>query len=119
RDCLSVFQHFDELIGGDCGFVTAGMIVMVNEQGAEALCANVKMQQEQGVDTQLIQPEEVSDAAQGYNGKGVALACYEPGTGVADPMATTHCFAKRARDFGATIQEGISVTQILTSSERV
>src|SRR6266704_5139657 len=22
RDCLSVFQHFDELIGGDCGFVT-------------------------------------------------------------------------------------------------
>src|SRR5207302_7435550 len=60
RDCLSVFQHFDELIGGDCGFVTTGMIVMVNEQGAEALRANVKMQQEQGVDTQLIQPEEVS-----------------------------------------------------------
>jgi len=118
RDCLSVFQHFDELIGGDCGFVTTGMIVMVNEQGAEALGANVKMQQEQGVDTQLIQPEEVSDAAQGYSGNGVALACYEPGTGVADPMATTHCFAKRARDFGATIHEGVTVTQFLTVSER-
>ena len=118
RDCLSVFQHFDELIGGDCGFVTTGMIVMVNEQGAEALVANVKMQQEQGVDTQLIQPEEVSDAAQGYSGNGVALACYEPGTGVADPMATTHCFAKRARDFGATIHEGVTVTQFLTVSER-
>src|SRR6266566_4808453 len=119
RDCLSVFQHFDELIGGDCGFVTTGMIVMVNEQGAEALRANVKMQQEQGVDTQLIQPEEVSDAAQGYSGKGVALACYEPGTGVADPMATTHCFAKRAREFGATIHEGVTVTQILFANERV
>ncbi|HEY6286872.1 MAG TPA: FAD-binding oxidoreductase, partial [Ktedonobacteraceae bacterium] len=119
RDCLAVFQHFDERIGGDCGFVTTGMIVMVNEQGAEALRANVKLQQEQGVDTQLIQPEEVRDAAQGYSGTGVALACYEPGTGVADPMATTHCFAKRARDFGATIREGVSVTQILTSSERV
>lgn len=119
RDCLAVFQHFDESIGGDCGFVTTGMIVMVNEQGAEALRANVKMQQEQGVDTQLIQPEEVSETAQGYSGTGVALACYEPGTGVADPMATTHCFARRARDFGATIGEGVSVTQILTSSERV
>ena len=118
RDCLSVFQHFDELIGGDCGFVTTGMIVMVNEQGAEALRANVKMQQEQGVDTQLIQPEEVSDAAQGYSGNGVALACYEPGTGVADPMATTHCFARRAREFGATIHEGVTVTQFLTVSER-
>jgi len=119
RDSLSVFQHFDELIGGDCGFVTTGMIVMVNEQGAGALRANVKMQQEQGVDTQLIQPEEVSEVAQDYSGAGVALACYEPGTGVADPMATTHCFANRARDYGATIHEGVSVIQILTESERI
>ena len=33
RDCLAVFQHFDEHVGGDCGFVTTGMIIMVNEQG--------------------------------------------------------------------------------------
>jgi sarcosine oxidase subunit beta len=119
RDCLLVFQHFDELIGGDSGFVTTGMIVMANEQGAGALRANVKMQQEQGVDTQLIQTEEVSEAAPGYSGIGVALACYEPGTGVADPMATTYCFAKRARDYGATIRERVPVTQILTEDERV
>ena len=119
RDCLSVFQHFDELIGGDCGFVTTGMIIMVNEQGAKALRANVKMQQDQGVDTQLIQPEEVDEAAPGYSSAGVALACYEPGTGVADPMATTYCFANRARDYGATIREGVSVRQILTSNERI
>jgi sarcosine oxidase, subunit beta len=119
RDCLSVFQHFDELIGGDCGFITTGMIVMANEQGAGALRANVKLQQEQGVDTQLIQPEEVSEAAPGYSGTGVALACYEPGTGVADPIATTYCFAKRARDYSAKIREGVPVTQILTDDERV
>jgi glycine/D-amino acid oxidase-like deaminating enzyme len=118
RDCLTVFQHFDELIGGDCGFVTTGMIVMTGEHGAEALRANVKMQREQGVDTRLIQPEEVSEAAPGYSGAGAALACYEPGTGVADPMATAHGFAKRARDFGATIREGVTVTQILTGGER-
>ncbi len=119
RDSLTVFQHFDDLIGGDCGFVTTGMLVMTNEQGAEALRANVKMQQEQGVDTQLIRPGEVSEVAPGYSGTGVELACFEPGTGVADPMATTHCFAKRARDYGATIHEGVTVTQILTGSERV
>jgi len=119
RDCLAVFQHFDEHVGGDCGFVTTGMIIMVNEQGAEVLRANVKMQREQGVDTQLIQPEEVGDVAQGYSGAGVTLACYEPGTGVADPMATTHCFANRAREFGATIREGVTVTHILTANERV
>jgi len=119
KDCLTIFQHFDDLIGGDCGFVTTGMVVMTGEQGAGALRANVKMQQELGVDTQLIRSDEVSEAAPGYSGAGVALACYEPGTGVADPMATTHCFAKRARDFGATIREGVTVTQILTAGERV
>jgi glycine/D-amino acid oxidase-like deaminating enzyme len=119
RNCLAVFQHFDERIGGDCGFATTGMVVMAGEQGAEALQTNVKMQQHQGVDTQLIQPEEVSEAAPGYNGAGVALACYEPGAGVTDPMATTHSFAKRARDFGATIREGVTVTHILTEGERV
>jgi sarcosine oxidase subunit beta len=119
RDCLAVFQHFDEHVGGDCGFVTTGMFVMVNEQGAEALRANVKKQQEQGVDAHLIQPEEVGDVAQGYSGAGVTLACYEPGTGVADPMATTHCFAKRARDFGAKIREGVTVTHILTANKHV
>ncbi len=119
RDSLEVFQHFDERVGGDCGFTTTGLIVLVNNEGAEALRANVKMQQEEGVDTRIIQPEEVSDAAPGYCDAGVALACYEPGTGVADPMATTHCFAKRAHDFGATIHEGVTVTHILTAHDRI
>jgi sarcosine oxidase subunit beta len=116
---LAVFQHFDDLVGGDCGFITTGMLVMVDEQGAEALRANVAMQQEQGVNTKLINAEEISQVAAEYNGEGVALACYEPETGVADPMATTHCFAKRARDFGAIIREGVTVTRILTQDGRV
>ncbi|HLL78668.1 MAG TPA: FAD-dependent oxidoreductase, partial [Ktedonobacteraceae bacterium] len=116
---LAVFQHFDELIGGDCGFVTTGMIVLVDESGADALRANVAMQQEQGVETSLIEPGDSDEAAPGYNGANVALACYEPEAGVADPMATTSCFAQRARDFGASIYEGTPVTRILTEGERV
>ncbi len=119
RASLAVFQHFDDLVGGDCGFITTGMLVLVDEQGAEALRANVAMQQEQGVNTKLINAEEISQVAAEYNGEGVALACYEPDTGVADPMATTHCFAKRARDYGATIREGVAVTRILTRNGRV
>lgn len=116
---LRVFQHFGWMIGGDCGFVTTGMIVMIDEQGADALRANVEMQQEQGVDTCLLEPGEIAEAAPGYSGEGVALACYEPETGVADPMATTFCFAQRARELGATIYEGTPVARILTDGERV
>jgi len=119
RDSLRIFQQFDDRIGGDCGFLPTGLIVIVNEQDAPSLQANVKMQQEQGVDTQLISAPEVSEAAPGYSGEGVALACYEPETGVADPMATTYCFAKRARDYGASIREGVTVTQILVQDGHV
>jgi glycine/D-amino acid oxidase-like deaminating enzyme len=119
RESLAVFQHFDDVIGGDCGFLTTGMIVMTDTQGAEALRANVKMQQGQGVDTQLVSHAEVREVAPGYNSEGVELACYEPGTGVADPMATTHCFARRARDYGVSIREFVAVTQILAEAGRV
>ncbi len=119
KDSLAVFQHFADLVGGDCGFITTGMIVLTGEQGAESLRANVHMQQEQGVNTKLIAADEVSEVAPGYNGEGVALACYEPDAGVTDPMATTFSFAQRARDHGATIREGVAVTHILKQGGRV
>ncbi len=119
RDSLRIFQHFDDLIGGDCGFLTTGMLVLSGQPGADALRANVGLQQEQGVHTRLISPAEISEVAPEYSSEGVTLACYEPDTGVADPMATTYCFAKRARDFGAIIREGVTVTHILKQQERI
>jgi sarcosine oxidase, subunit beta len=119
RESLRIFQQFDDLVGGDCGFLTTGLLVMSGEQGAAALRANVTLQQAQGVTTRLITAADISEVAPGYSSEGVSLACYEPDAGVADPMATTHCFAKRARDLGATILEGTVVTQILTQHGRV
>ena len=119
KESLTVFQHFNDLVGGDCGFITTGMVVLTDDAGANALRANVKMQQEQGVNTKLIQGDELSDVAPGYSGEGIALACYEADAGVADPMATTACFAERARELGATIREGVTVTHILKQNGRV
>ena len=89
KDSLHVFQHFDELVGGNCGFITTGMIMLADEAGVEASRANVSLQQEQGVHTMVVSPEEVNQLAPGYSSAGVAVACYEPDTGVADPVATT------------------------------
>ena len=119
RDSLTIFQNFADLIGGDCGFVTTGMVVLVDEAGREALAANVQLQQEQGVNVQLIDGKTVSEVAPGYGDEGIAAACYERDAGVADPMATTYCFAQRARDHGATIREGVTVTHILKQQDRV
>ena len=116
---LHVFANFNEIVGGDCGFATTGMLVTADEVSAGSLRANVTLQQEQGVNTRLIGPQEIGEVAPGYTSEGIALACYEADAGVADPMATTHCFARRARDYGATLREGVTVTRILTGGSRV
>lgn len=119
RDSLHVFQHFGELVGGDCGFVNTGMVVVGGVNDLESLRANVALQQAQDVKTRMIMPHEIGEVAPGYSGEGIAAACYEPDTGVADPMATTHCFAKRASELGATVHEGVTVTKLLVHGARV
>ncbi|GHO96878.1 oxidoreductase [Reticulibacter mediterranei] len=119
KESLHIFQHFDEVIGGDCGFTTTGLLVVSDEQGEETLRANVALQQELGVNTRLISPAEIAEVAPEYSSDGVTQACYEADTGVADPTATTYCFAQRAKDHGATIYEQQAVIGILTQNERV
>lgn len=119
RESLRVFAHFADLVGGNCGFVTTGMLVLADENSAPAIQENVRLQQAQGVKTRMIATRDVAEVAPGYSGEGVAAACYEEEAGVADPMATTLCFARRAAELGTQIREGVEVTRILTSGERV
>lgn len=119
RASLRVFQRFDEIVGGACGFLTTGMLVTGGSHDAEGLRANVQLQQSQGVKTRMITPAEINEVAPGYTGEGVEVGCYEEEAGVADPMATTQCFASRARELGAGIQEGSEVRRIITSASRI
>ncbi len=119
HDSLRVFQNFAEIVGGECGFVTTGMLVVGGTNDGEALRANVALQQAQGVHTSMLAPEDIAQVAPGYSGEDIAVACYEPDAGVADPMATTHCFARRAQELGATLREGVQATSIIRDGERV
>jgi sarcosine oxidase subunit beta len=119
KESLHIFQHFKELIGGESGFTTTGMLVVANETGEAPLRANVSLQQAQGVNSRLISLEEISEVAPGFTVPDATLACYEADAGYADPMSTTHSFARRARELGAVIYEGFPVTRILTHAGRV
>lgn len=119
KESLRAFQNFDELVGGECGFMTTGMLVVSGAGDLESLSATVTLQQAQGVNTGMIAPQEISKIAPGYSDEGIGAACYEPDAGVADPMATTHCFARRARELGASIREGVEVARIIANGERV
>jgi len=111
---LRVFEQFDAVVGGDVGFQRTGLLMLFGSHDVEGLRLNVQLQQAAGVPTCLLAPDEIASVAPGFSGEGVALACFEEDAGVADPVATVQAFGRRARELGAEIREGVTVTHILT-----
>ena len=62
---LDVFRDFEERVGGACGFVQAGFLVLVPAEDGEGLRENVALQQGVGIDTRILSPEEIRESAPG------------------------------------------------------
>ncbi len=113
------YAHFADMVGGDCGFTRTGVLWLVDQADVEKLKANVAMHQRVGVNTRVVSPQEVKDIEPACTLERVALGAYEPDSGYADPLFTTFAFAKRARELGADLREGVAVTSMLSDSSRV
>ncbi len=116
---FDTFRYFDEIIGGDCGFVSTGFVRTVKPQNLDNLKANVAMMQEIGIDTRLITGDEIKDMAPYVVTDDISIAAYEPLSGYADPYLTTMGLAQAARRYGAQIAQGVEVTGIDLEGGRV
>jgi sarcosine oxidase subunit beta len=116
---LEVFRHFDELVGGECGFVQTGFVRTVEPHNLEALQANVQMLQDLGVNTHLISGDELHALAPYLCTEDIPLAAYEPDSGYADAHMTTMGFATGARRHGAQLFQGVEVTGVDLHGGRV
>src|SRR6202171_2188332 len=103
-ESLKVFRDFANVVGGDCGFDAAGFVEVVGPEHAEAMAATVAMQQRIGIETRLVSKEELRGISPDMRVDDVGAAAYEPGSGFADPNATTFAFAEAARRLGAPIE---------------
>jgi len=109
---FDTFRHFDEIVGGDCGFVRTGFLRTVEPHNLENLRANVAMLQQIGINTRLVTRDEMHEMAPYLNVEDIPQAAYEPDSGYADPHQTTMGLANAARRHGATILQGTPVTGI-------
>lgn len=118
-ESFETFRHFDEIVGGDCGFVRTGFLRTVKPHDLENLKANVAMLQALGVNTRLVTRDEIRELAPYLNSDDIPLAAYEPDSGYADPHLTTMGFANAARRHGARVFQGVQVTAIEINGSRV
>jgi sarcosine oxidase subunit beta len=117
---LPYFREWGERVGaGDCGFLPVGMLRFVSPDNADNLRANVEMLERIGVNTSVVGPDELRELVPGWSVRDVVAAAYEPDSGCADPIATTHGFLRRARDLGAEVRTGVEVTAVREAAGRV
>jgi sarcosine oxidase, subunit beta len=117
---LPYFHHWRDLVGrGDCGFLRCGMVRLVTPESEPKLRANVDMLERVGVNTSVIGRDEIAELAPGWRVDDVVAAAWEPDSGCADPVGTTHGFLARARELGAEVRLHTEVTGVEVTGGRV
>ena len=112
---LDVFRDFEQMVGTPSGFVETGYFLIAGDEQREALEANVAMQKGVGIETDVVAPSEAEELAPVLSMRGDEAVAYEPGSGYADPYSVTTGYANRAREMGARVIAGASVTGIEVS----
>ena len=113
------FKHWDELVGGDCGFVQTGVLRLTTADLVPKLHANVRMQQDIGVNTRVVSRDEIHEIQPGLWLDDIEAAAYEPESGYADPSSTAYALMTAARDRGVRLRTNTEVVSILTEGGRV
>ncbi|UCG22765.1 MAG: FAD-binding oxidoreductase [Chloroflexota bacterium] len=116
---LRVFQDFGERVGGDSGFTQTGFIAIVDEKDRAGLEANIALQREVGIKTELLDADSLQEILPALETCDLMTVAYEPESGYADPYLTVNAYAQAARRHGVTIFQNTEVTSIRFDGRQV
>ncbi|MDN5856509.1 MAG: FAD-binding oxidoreductase, partial [Actinomycetia bacterium] len=119
RAALHWFANWGELVGGDSGFVRTGFLQFVTPADHDLLRRNTAMVRDVGVETRIVDAEEIRAIQPGIVVDDDTIAAYEPNSGYADPVATTISLIEAARRHGAEIRLGTTVRRLRRDGDRV
>jgi sarcosine oxidase subunit beta len=113
------FRDWGERIGGDCGFTRTGFLWLEPAANARLLRANVAMQQGLGIETRVVEADEIRCLVPALTVDDGDVAAWEPGSGYADPASAASGFLRAAHEHGAALVQGAEVTGIQVAGGRV
>lgn len=119
-ESVRFWRAFEEELGLTADYREMGYLFLAQtKEEREQFARNVAMQNAMGVPSQLLEPEEAERLVPGMRTDDLTAAAYNATDGRAGPYEATIAFAKRARDGGVRISEGVEATAIDTSGGRV
>jgi sarcosine oxidase subunit beta len=101
---LKFFRNFEEEMNGrSAGFKLVGLIIGGDEKSAEGIRENMIMHHVLGIESRIIDRDEVKNIEPELDPDAFSCIVYEPNSGYADPSMTSAAFAEEARQHGATV----------------
>jgi sarcosine oxidase subunit beta len=112
-EAIRVFERFEDEFGVDIGYRKIGYLFLVADAGdLLGFRRRMALQRRLGVDVREITPAEAKAIVPALRVDDLVAAVWGPQDGMAGPAEVTGGFARRARDLGARIVEGVEVTAI-------
>jgi sarcosine oxidase subunit beta len=119
-ESVRFWRNWDAEIGTPLDYREDGYIFLAQtEDEAETFRRNVALQNRMGVASRLIDANEARSLVPGMFVDDIRAFAYHDKDGRATPHEATMGYAKRARESGVTIREGVEVTGIEMSGGRV
>ena len=116
---VEMFENFEELTGRSGVFNQTGWLKLGPRDVVGAMDENANRHRALGVEVEEVPLEDLPNFVPGINTEGLGAALFEPRSGYADPVGTTHGFASRAQELGAAVHEGTPATGIEIDAGRV
>jgi len=119
-EAIGVFERFQEEFGVDIGYRKIGYLFLISDpEDLAGYRERMALQRRLGVDVREIAPAEAKAIVPALRVDDLIAAVWGPTDGMAGPAEVTNAFARRARELGARIVEGVDVTGIDVERGRV
>ncbi len=119
-ESIRVFERFEDEFGVDPGYRKIGYLFLVADgKDLAGFEARVRLQLSLGVDVRIITAAEAQAVVPALRVDDLVAAVWGPDDAMAGPAEVTAGFARRARELGARILEGVDVEAIEREGGRV
>ncbi len=119
-ESIRVFERFEDEFGVDPGYVKIGYLFLVTSpDDLRGFEERVALQRRLGVDVRIIAPGDAQALVPALRVDDLIAGVWGPQDGMAGPAEVTNGYARRARELGARILEGVDVAAIEVGAGRV
>jgi sarcosine oxidase subunit beta len=119
-EAIRVFERFEDEFGVDPGYKKIGYLFLVSDPAdLRGFETRIALQRRLGVDVRVVAPDDAKKLVPALRVDDLVAAVWGPNDGLAGPAEVTDGFARRARERGARIVEGVRVTAIERAADRV